>query len=158
MLIKFCDTCNNDMYIKWDEEELVEGRKKYMILFCKKCGEVEKLKKEDFNRIDKSGAEKMDQVPPGKKKYSPIIYKKKYENRTIDSRLFNNEFIKYDRTLPFVEDDDIDCPNKDCASNVEDEEAGKKKEEKKILYQIYDNDNMKYLYTCKICNTSWTIH
>ena len=146
MLIKFCQTCNNDMYIKWNEEDIDGDSQKYMVLFCKKCGDVLKKTREDFNQIDLKG--EIDTRPEAnydRNNFSPIIYKKNYENKKIDSRLFNNEFITHDRTLPFVEDPNIKCPS--CVDPVKQE----------ILYQIYDNDNMKFLYTCKNCSTSWTI-
>jgi len=158
MFIEFCETCDNEMYIKWHDEilenpdnpyntdvtEVNYKDEKYMILYCKKCGNTKKLKKEDFKTINENGIEDSKEE---KQIYSPLIYKKNYENETIDSRLFNNEFITEDRTLPFVKDPKIKCPN--C-----------KKLDKKpdILYQIYDQDNMKFLYTCKNCKTSWTIN
>lgn len=155
MFIEFCETCDNEMYIKWhdqkiDDENLYDKNNadnaevkynddKYMILYCKKCGNTKKLTKEDF--VNENDDKQSDE-----RKYSPLIYKKNYENETIDSRLFNNDFITEDRTLPFVKDPKIKCPN--CEENKKTD----------ILYQIYDQDNMKFLYTCKECKTSWTIN
>ena len=150
MFTEFCETCENEMYIKWHDEaseeddaptETIENPEKYMILFCKKCGNTKKLTKEDFKSINENGIEESKEE---KQIYSPLIYRKNYENESIDSRLFNNEFITEDRTLPFVNDEKIECPN--CQKKTD------------ILYQIYDNDNMKFLYTCKDCKTSWTIN
>lgn len=147
MFIQFCETCDNEMYIKWhdndtngddEEEDSQETYKKYMILYCKKCGNTEKLTRDDFVDENKEPEENSG-------KFSPLIYKKNYENETIDSRLFNNEFITADRTLPFVKDHKIKCPN--CIDKHTD-----------IIYQIYDHDNMKFLYTCTDCKTSWTIN
>ena len=145
MFTEFCETCENEMYIKWhDEDSHVsenpdespdESPEKYMILFCKKCGDTRILKRDKFQK---------EGDPPNPELYSPLIYRKNYENESIDSRLFNNEFITEDRTLPFVNDEKIECPN--CQKKTD------------ILYQIYDNDNMKFLYTCKDCKTSWTIN
>ena len=162
MFLEFCETCDNEMYIKWHDESLDslnnnpykndnEGEvkyddTKYMILYCKKCANTKKLTRDDFideNVINSDKAtdeEKNEQ----KQKYSPLIYKKNYESETIDSRLFNNEFISEDRTLPFINDPKIKCPS--CEDKTD------------ILYQIYDQDNMKFLYTCKDCKTSWTIN
>jgi len=153
MFIEFCETCDNEMYIKWHDGKIENNPyntdyntntdtntdEKYMILYCKKCGNTKILTKDNFvnENEDKQSNEG---------KYSPLIYKKNYENETIDSRLFNNEFITEDRTLPFVKDPKIKCPN--CEENIKTD----------ILYQIYDQDNMKFLYTCKECKTSWTIN
>tara|TARA_B100001094_G_scaffold9558_1_gene8539 strand:+ start:122 stop:550 length:429 start_codon:yes stop_codon:yes gene_type:complete len=142
MFIKFCDTCENEMYIKWNEEKDGDNIKKYMILFCKKCGDTKKLLRENFQDENITSPEDLEKE---NQKFSPLIYQKKYESNTIDSRLFNNEFIIYDKTLPLVKDKDMKCANPQCDS-------------KHIIYQIYDSDNMKYLYTCKQCNTSWTLN
>lgn len=60
-----------------------------------------------------------------------------------------NEYTKYDPTLPRI--NTIDCPNSKCASN----EEGESKFEREIIYIRYDDTNMKYMYVCAICNTSW---
>jgi len=59
-----------------------------------------------------------------------------------------NEYTKYDPTLPRI--NTITCPNSICPSN--DETA---KVEREVIYIRYDDTNMKYMYVCAICNTSW---
>ena len=59
-----------------------------------------------------------------------------------------NEYTKYDPTLPRI--NTIDCPNSKCASNNKDD-----KTEREVIYIRYDDTNMKYMYVCAICNTSW---
>ena len=59
-----------------------------------------------------------------------------------------NEYTKYDPTLPRI--NTIDCPNSKCASNNEGD-----KSEREVIYIRYDDTNMKYMYVCAICNTSW---
>ncbi len=59
-----------------------------------------------------------------------------------------NEYTKYDPTLPRI--NTIDCPNSKCASNNEGDKA-----EREVIYIRYDDTNMKYMYVCAICNTSW---
>jgi DNA-directed RNA polymerase subunit M/transcription elongation factor TFIIS len=60
-----------------------------------------------------------------------------------------NEYTKYDPTLPRI--NTIDCPNVKCASNIE----GEAKVEREIIYIRYDDTNMKYMYVCAVCDTSW---
>ena len=60
-----------------------------------------------------------------------------------------NEYTKFDPTLPRI--NTIDCPNVKCASNVE----GESKAEREVIYIRYDDTNMKYIYVCAVCNTSW---
>ncbi len=59
-----------------------------------------------------------------------------------------NEYTKYDPTLPRI--NTIDCPNSKCASNQEGDKV-----EREVIYIRYDDTNMKYMYVCAICNTSW---
>ena len=110
MLTIFCESCDNLMDIKWHNEDPHNetNNEKYMILYCNKCGNTDILKKQDFYEV---GVEEQEiNVEIQEKKYSPLIYKKNYENSQIDSRLFNNEFIIHDKTLPFVNDVKIKCP------------------------------------------------
>jgi len=60
-----------------------------------------------------------------------------------------NEYTKYDPTLPRI--NTIDCPNIKCESNKEKED----KTNKEIIYIRYDDTNMKYMYVCAVCDTTW---
>jgi DNA-directed RNA polymerase subunit M/transcription elongation factor TFIIS len=67
-----------------------------------------------------------------------------------------NEYTKFDPTLPRI--NTIDCPNAKCASNVEGHgkgEEGEAKVDREVIYIRYDDTNMKYIYVCAVCNTSW---
>lgn len=57
-----------------------------------------------------------------------------------------NEYSKYDPTLPRTTM--IKCPNTSCSSNVED---GKRE----VIYNRYDDTNLKYVYMCCFCDTTW---
>jgi DNA-directed RNA polymerase subunit M/transcription elongation factor TFIIS len=63
-----------------------------------------------------------------------------------------NKWTKFDPTLPRV--NNIPCPNNDCQTNDEDES---KKADKEVIYLRYDSKNMKYMYLCCVCDTSWII-
>lgn len=60
--------------------------------------------------------------------------------------LDDNEFIQYDPTLPHVEN--IKCPSESCPSN-----SGTQKRD--VIYIKYDQNAMKYLYVCNVCNNRW---
>lgn len=59
-----------------------------------------------------------------------------------------NKYTKHDPTLPYVYT--IKCPHGECASNQEDS-----KENPKVVYMRYDDANLKYLYICTQCDTTW---
>ncbi len=60
-----------------------------------------------------------------------------------------NKYTKFDPTLPRI--DNILCPNSECPTNKD----GKQKE---IIYIRYDDINMKYVYLCSDCDTTWIIN
>jgi len=67
-----------------------------------------------------------------------------------------NEYTKLDPTLPRIRN--MLCPNEDCNSNGEQKDGEQKDGEQKypeIIYLRYDNDNMKYIYLCGVCDYTW---
>ena len=60
-----------------------------------------------------------------------------------------NEYTKLDPTLPRIYN--MKCPNIACKTNVEKE----KKLDTEVIYVRYDDDNMKYLYMCSTCDSTW---
>jgi len=59
-----------------------------------------------------------------------------------------NKYTKLDPTLP--RNNQIKCPNLECDTNT-------KEVERDNIYLRYDEVNIKYLYLCCICDTSWKI-
>lgn len=57
-----------------------------------------------------------------------------------------NKYTKYDPTLPKV--NYIKCPNEECNSHLD----GKSND---IVYIRYDEQKMKYIYLCRICDLAW---
>lgn len=57
-----------------------------------------------------------------------------------------NEYTKSDPTIPRIKT--IKCPNQDCPSI-----GGKK--ENNVMYIRYDDVNIKYVYMCSYCDTTW---
>lgn len=74
-----------------------------------------------------------------------IIYSE--ETATYNKDIVN-EFTKYDPTLPRI--DNIPCQNAECVSHTEGETT-------EIIYIKYDEVNLKFLYLCTKCDTSWKI-
>jgi hypothetical protein len=61
-----------------------------------------------------------------------------------------NKYTKLDPTLPHT--NKMLCPNADCATN---KKKGDKEMERDIIYIRYDDVNIKYLYLCSTCDTTW---
>jgi DNA-directed RNA polymerase subunit M/transcription elongation factor TFIIS len=57
-----------------------------------------------------------------------------------------NEYTKLDPTLPHLKT--IACPNEACSSQAD-------PNLRDILYIKTDAKNLKYQYSCKVCNTQW---
>lgn len=131
----FCIKCGNMYYIKIDDND-------ELLYNCRKCGHKNNTLINDLDNLCVSKTELTD-------------------NSIVDYSNIINRYTKLDPTLPRI--DTIDCPNKDCPSNVDkddDEEkksggAKKVKTEKEIIYIRYDDKNMKYLYLCAVCDHHW---
>ncbi len=59
-----------------------------------------------------------------------------------------NEYTILDPTLPRLYN--LRCPNGQCGSQAD------TTNNPEVLYIRYDNNNLKYLYLCTVCNTRWT--
>ena len=64
-----------------------------------------------------------------------------------------NEYTKNDVTLPRTKT--IKCPNQDCKSNKKKENENENEAQQEVIYLRYDDINMKYIYMCVNCNTTW---
>ena len=120
----FCEKCNNMYYLKIDTDDSNQ-----LIYYCRNCGNEDKiLNKENICVLETT-------VRETEQRYTQTI----------------NEYTKYDPTLPRIST--IRCPNNECPSNLDDDDA--KKEEREVIYIRYDDINMKYIYMCAKCNTTW---
>ena len=62
-----------------------------------------------------------------------------------------NEYTKLDPTLPRIYN--VKCPNDKCNTNSTiDTETPSPAE---VIYLRYDDSNLKYLYMCVTCDTTW---
>lgn len=59
---------------------------------------------------------------------------------------FINAYTKFDPTLPNISS--IPCVNEDCDSNHD-------KAERNIKYIRYDDANIRIVYLCIVCDTTW---
>jgi len=109
--------------------KLMESEKKQLIYYCRKCGNEDNSLDETSIIVSKTNLKK------NKQQYSHII----------------NKYTKLDPTLPRIHN--LDCPNDSCLSN----NSGDDKVEKEIIYIRYDNENMKYIYLCGICDKVWQL-
>ena len=75
-----------------------------------------------------------------------IVLKTNFKKNNNNYNIIN-EYTKLDPTLPRVTN--INCPNVNCKTNTE------KDIKTEIIYIRYDEDNLKYLYLCPICDTTW---
>ena len=57
-----------------------------------------------------------------------------------------NEYTKQDPTLPRIKT--IKCPNQECPS-------AKGDAENEVIYIRYDDTNIRYIYMCAHCDTTW---
>ena len=60
-----------------------------------------------------------------------------------------NKYTKMDPTLPRIYN--VKCPNAECNTNAGEEN----KKPAEVIYVRYDDDNLKYLYICADCDTTW---
>ena len=65
----------------------------------------------------------------------------------INTQTLINKYTKKDPTLPRVYN--LPCPNEHCKTNTD------QKTPKEVLYMRYDDDNLKYLYMCCVCDQVW---
>jgi DNA-directed RNA polymerase subunit M/transcription elongation factor TFIIS len=93
--------------------------------YCRNCGNV------DDNVTGENTCVLNTQIKKGEQKYNHII----------------NEYTKYDPTLPRLYN--MECPNATCKTHSD------KTVKSDILYIRYDEENMKYLYMCSICDIVW---
>jgi DNA-directed RNA polymerase subunit M/transcription elongation factor TFIIS len=121
-------------YIKIAEEDSNQ-----LIYYCRKCGNENNELTLDNICVSKIHIKRDDQ------KYKHII----------------NEYTKYDPTLPRTTA--VKCPNLNCTEDTESKDETETKESETIpisnkntiVYLRYDDINMKYIYLCTRCDTSW---
>ena len=123
--MKFCDVCDNMLYIRLEALEAGGGGGSKLVYFCKNCG----------NSIDGDDTDTKS-----------CIIDTNYIDDQTTYKQFATPYITHDPTLPRV--DDIVCPTAECPSR-----AGTATPE--VIYVKYDATNLKFLYHCTRCSTFW---
>jgi len=98
-----------------------------LIYYCRHCGHND-------DTIAEEGVCVLNtQFKKGEQKFNHII----------------NKYTKLDPTLPRIYN--VNCPNPECKTNF----SGDEKRPAEVIYLRYDDDNMKYVYICVECDTTW---
>lgn len=142
----FCSVCQNMYYIRIDGENTNK-----LIYYCRNCGKEDNFlnvynncagsEPTNVNELESS----IDETEQTEQKcvcVSRIQIKK--EKKNYNNMI--NKYTKLDPTLPRT--NKIQCPNTTCKTNTE----GKERE---IIYERYDDVNIKYIYLCSTCETVW---
>ena len=124
----FCNNCGNMYYIKLNSNNNNE-----LIYHCKKCGDENTELISELKNF--------------------CVSKTHFKNNANKYNNIINEYTKLDPTLPRT--NKLDCPNVNCPTN---NNESKNNIEKEIIYIRYDNDNMKYIYLCCVCDKTWRIN
>lgn len=118
--MEFCDDCDNLLYMKDSQGKLVK--------YCKFCN----FSKELDPRT--AGAFKVTQTMYSE---DDLLYKQ-----------HQNKYLRFDPTLPRVQDPNIKCPNEACTGP---------KDTPRVLYVKYHPVHMKYFYCCEYCGYTWKL-
>lgn len=137
--MRFCTNCDNVLYTSLSDED---GNS--LIYYCRNCGSK-----------DTSSQEEM-----------VVVMNTNLKKTQMNFSSFINEYTKFDPTLPRLMKK---CPNENCATNkhgggggggdaASAAEGGAKKDDEKseTLYLRYDDNELKYLYMCTVCDTIYT--
>jgi len=124
--MKFCVNCDNMYYIGISPDDPNK-----LTYYCRNCKHVDETVTEEGVCVLNT------QLKKGEQKFNHII----------------NQYTKLDPTLPRIYN--VKCPNNDCKTNTGEKLDSSIKSSAEVIYVRYDDDNMKYLYICTECDTTW---
>lgn len=134
--MRFCSNCDNVLYTSLSEND---GNS--LVYYCRHCG-------------NKDAASQEEMV---------VVMNTQLKKTQMNFSSFINEYTKFDPTLPRLMKK---CPNENCATNKHrggsgtagaDATSGAADEGKsETLYLRYDDNELKYLYMCTVCDTVYT--
>lgn len=122
----FCSQCQNMYYIRMDSDN-----PNILFYYCRNCGNDEKFLDVETNDPTES---------------SVCVSKTLIQKEQQSFHHIINKYTKLDPTLPRTSK--ILCPNAECKTNKTDEK-------REIIYIRYDDINIKYIYLCSSCDTTW---
>ena len=76
------------------------------------------------------------------------VSKTQFKRSELKYNHFINQYTKLDPTLPRTQM--IKCPMSECESNSDESK-------REIIYIRYDDIEMKYIYLCSKCDTTWKV-
>lgn len=117
--MEFCKVCHNILYLKTEADQSLTR-------YCKCC---------HFQLQD----------PPNLGK-SVCVAKTMYAEDDLLYMQHNNAYLRYDPTLPRVQDPSIVCQNMDCPGS---------KETSQMIYVKYHPVQLRYFYVCDLCGQSF---
>jgi hypothetical protein len=138
----FCARCDNMYYICIDpgtatpesESDTGSNGSSSLVHYCRNCGHREPVREEIC--VSKL------QIKSTAQNYGNII----------------NRYTKLDPTLPRI--GHVKCPNALCASNPQTSDSssgsGSASVPREVIYIRYDEENMKYVYLCAVCDALWS--
>ena len=130
-IMHFCSQCQNMYYIRIDSEDANK-----LVYYCRNCGnEAEYLTV--YN----------DCVSNGMQQDCICVSKTHIKKNEQSFNHFINQYTKLDPTLPRT--NKILCTNSECLTNT------KEGTPREIIYIRYDDVNIKYIYLCSTCDTTW---
>lgn len=130
--MKFCTYCENMLYVIVDTDKNL----KYQ---CKNCNFITQVESSDDHKIPVLKQSYTDEITHTD--CDECVMNINYVDDARNYNLFLNKNIKYDNTLPHV--NNIKCIDDACTKETD------------TIYIKYDNKNMKYLYFCCNCEKFW---
>ena len=124
----FCSECQNMYYIRIDGEDSNK-----LIYYCRNCGNEDNF----LNAYSETSQKTEERI---------CVSKTQIKKGEQSFHHFINKYTKLDPTLPRTSK--ILCPNADCLTNTRDEK-------REIIFMRYDDVNIKYVYLCSTCDTTW---
>lgn len=143
--MKFCNFCDNMLYIAVDSEKKL----KYQCKNCNFTSQIEKKDGESLNILNHNynaqskieEGNNLDKIVDNIEECDECVMNINYTDDKHNYQQFMNTNIKYDKTLPHV--NNIKCPDTNCEKTTD------------TIYIKYDLNNMKYLYFCCNCEKFW---
>ncbi len=128
-----------------EREELVESSKKSAIRFCTVCDNYLYLQvegdKQVLQRICRNCGFRDTEDQGG------LVSEMHIEQRAAEGYTLINEFTLKDKRLPHLYNT-MKCISDKCPSSLPGKESD-------IVYIKYDNENLRYIYMCYICQATW---
>ena len=128
-----------------EREELVETSKKSAIRFCTVCDNYLYLQvegeKQVLQRICRNCGFRDTEDQGG------LVSEMHIEQRAAEGYTLINEFTLKDKRLPHLYNT-MKCINEKCPTSLPGKESD-------IVYIKYDNENLRYIYMCYICQATW---